>query len=227
VKQVRLTTNGIAIDAFGAEALLDCGLDVINISTTPLREDMYSRIYRSGQFERMRGNVLTLLELNKKRKSKLAISIILHSDIPEKEVREMPETKSLMELADNIEVCVMHGDWLGLIKKDMLPGCMDIEKPKPLSRRPCLFLLTVPAVYPNGDITACVCRNITNDQEMFLGNIKKVSLDTAMRRLLNVSARWCSGAIPSTCYRCTMYGDPSYYWPNYFKLLLSGNLIHR
>jgi pyruvate-formate lyase-activating enzyme len=222
VREIRLTTNGIAIDTFGAEALLEA-VDAIIISTTAFREDMYRRIYRSEQFERMRKNTLSLLESNKERKARRNIHIILHSDIPEKEVREMPETKRLIGLVDNFDVCVMHGDWLGLIKEDMLPGCMRIEKPKPLSRRPCQILLNYPAVYPNGDITACVCRNITNCPEMFLGNIKDVSLDAAMRRLSAISAKWAAGDIPSICYRCTMYADPAYYWPDYLKLLLAGS----
>ncbi|HTZ10943.1 MAG TPA: radical SAM protein [Candidatus Margulisiibacteriota bacterium] len=226
VKEIRLTTNGINIDSFGADALLD-EVDEIIISTTPFSEEMYRRIYRSGQFERMRNNVFSLLEANKKRKSKRLISLLLHSDLPVKETRQIPETRKLMELADEVDICIGHGDWLGLIKQEMLPGKMYIEKPKPLSRRPCLFLLASPAIYPNGDISACTCRNINNDPEMFLGNIKEVSLDTAMRNLIAVSAKWRGGSIPATCHRCTMYADPSYYWPDYFRMLLSGSLSRR
>jgi radical SAM protein with 4Fe4S-binding SPASM domain len=132
----------------------------------------------------------------------------------------MPQTQRLIALADKVDITEAYGDWLGLIKNSMLQGSMRIEKPNPLSKRPCQILITTPAIHPNGDILACACRNIYNDPDMYLGNILETDLGTALDKIKNIARNWCNGKIPQTCYRCTMYGDPSYYWWGYFRRLL-------
>jgi hypothetical protein len=217
VRNIQLTTNAILLDSIGIDKFLEDGPDVINISTSAFDAEMYKRIFRSDQFERMRRNVMDLLEENKLKAHPRYITVGIRPDIPKKEVLAMPQTQRLIELADEVDITEAYGDWLGLIKDSMLLGSMKIEKPNPISNRPCQVLVTSPAIYPNGDILACACRNIQNDPDMYLGNILETDLGTALNNIKNIASKWCKGKIPKTCYLCTMYGDPAYYWPMYLR----------
>lgn len=226
VRTIRLTTNAILLDKIGIAEFFKSGPDRIIISTAPFNADMYRRIYRSAEFERMRANVLNLLIQNKKQLFPRNITISINPDVPKKEVLAMPETQRLISLADKVWITEAYGDWLGLIKNSMLHGVMRIEKAKPLSRRPCRILLTCPAIHPNGDITACACRNIYNDPEMYLGNILQSDLNTVLKKIENIAVRWRKGKIPKICYLCTMYGDSAYHWPEYIRNFVSKALLN-
>ncbi|MFH1702690.1 MAG: radical SAM protein [Nitrospirota bacterium] len=230
VRTIQLTTNGILLDKIGIDQLLESGPDIINISTTAFDADMYKRLYRSNQFERMRNNVINLLTENKRRPKPRYITIGIRPDIPKDDVLAMSETQWLIDHADEVNITEAYGDWLGLIKNSMLLGSMKIEKPSLLSKRPCQVLMTAPAIHPNGDILACACRNIHNDPDLYLGNMLETDLGIALRKIQNIAANWHNGKIPQTCHRCTMYGDPSYYWSGYLRRLIQkmGNhLFHR
>jgi MoaA/NifB/PqqE/SkfB family radical SAM enzyme len=230
VRTIQLTTNGILLDKIGIDQFLESGPDIINISTTAFDADMYKRIYRSNQFERMRNNIMNLLTRNKLRPNPRLITIGIRPDIPKEDVLAMPETQRLIDLADEVNIAEAYGDWGGEIKNSMLFGSMKIEEPAPISNRPCQVLITTPAIYPNGDILACACRNIHRDPDLYLGHILEIDLGSALCKIKNIAANWRNGKIPQTCHRCTMYGDPSYYWSWYLRQLIQkmGNhLFHR
>ena len=217
VRKIELTTNAILLDKLGIRELLKSGPDIINISTSPFNADMYRRIFRSPHFERMRSNVLSLLKENKRLAKPKRIVIGIRPDIPRKAVLDMPETKELMGLADDLHITEAYGDWLGLVKESMLVGAMKIEKARPLTSRPCRVLVTNPAIHPNGDILACACRNINNDPALYLGNILREDLGTALNNLRYIALNWRRGEMLGSCSLCTMYGDPAYYWPGYLR----------
>jgi radical SAM protein with 4Fe4S-binding SPASM domain len=217
VRNIQLTTNGILLDKIGIERFLEDGPDVINISTTAFDLEMYRRVYRSDQFGRMRNNVFGLLTKNRLRAKPRFISIGIRPDIPKRDVLAMPETQRLIDLANEVNITEAYGNWGGEIKSSMLSGSMKIEKPALISDRPCQVLVTTPAIYPNGDISACACRNIHRDPAMHLGNISDDDLAPALLKIRSIAADWRKGKIPETCLRCTMNGDPSYYWLDHFR----------
>lgn len=218
-RKVELTTNAIILDTYGIERFLEEGPDIINISTTAFDQQMYKRIYRSDQYERMRKNVIDLLNANRKRSKPRFITIGIRPDISVKECLSMPQTQELMALADSVEISRGYGSWLGLINQSMLSGEMKIEKARRLANRPCQVLMSDPAIQPNGDIIACSCRNIKNDPRMYLGNILKIDLKSALEKIRDIAKDWKRSNFPETCFKCTMYGDPAYYWPAYFRTM--------
>jgi MoaA/NifB/PqqE/SkfB family radical SAM enzyme len=112
VRTIALTTNAILLDKIGIEQFLESGPDIINISTTPFDANMYRRIFRSEQFERMRSNVINLLTQNKCRHKPRRITIGIRSDIPKEDVLAMPQTQRLIALADKVDITEAYGDWL-------------------------------------------------------------------------------------------------------------------
>jgi len=62
--------------------VLDSGLSHITISTAGFEENMYRRVYRSTSYQRMKRNVLELLECNARRSEPIPITIGLRSDRP-------------------------------------------------------------------------------------------------------------------------------------------------
>lgn len=224
VRTITLTTNGILLDYIGIDKILE-SVDIITISTTAFDTKMYERIYRSNQFVRVHSNIMNMLTRNRLRSNPRYISIRIRPDIPKEDVLAMPETQKLIDLVDELYITEAYDDWGGLIKPQALLGTMRIKKGAPIHNRPCQHLTNRLVCYPNGDILACGCRHIHSkehtDPHLYLGNIMQTDFRTALNKITIIAANWRNGKIPQTCRRCTMYGDPAYYWPLYFRNLLS------
>ena len=64
VDRIWLTTNCILLDRFGVDAVLQSGITALNVSTAGFDAEMYERVYRNSSYQRMRRNVLELVERN-------------------------------------------------------------------------------------------------------------------------------------------------------------------
>lgn len=208
-----LSTNAILLDKIGVDAFLERGPNEIYISTTVFDEEMYRRLYRSKQYERMRRNVLDLLRKNSElpRAKRRYINLRLRTDKPVEEFQGTADWEECERLADEIEFNAAYSDWGGLISPRMLTGTMAFEKTSPHTNRPCRQLFYM-AVHPDGEILACACRNVHHEKAMSLGYLADINLRTAWGRLGGITEAWRNGSIPNTCATCSMYNDPAEAW---------------
>lgn len=209
VKNIELTTNALLLHEVGLKNIIIHGPDIINISFAGFDKAMYERDYRVKNYKRTRDNILALLRLNKTLMKPIVINLRLRGDLPREVLLAAPEMQEVMTLANDVEVMTEVDSWLGLITKEMLPSGYVLQSNRPkLSQRPCkqLFDLTV---HPNGDIQLCSCRNIFGDPNLYIGNIKELSLRNAHSKIPAILSKWESGNVPVTCETCSMYIDPA------------------
>lgn len=76
---VTVTTNGSLLDEDKTRHLLDIGLGLIDFSLDAYNDDTYAEIRRNGNLEKVRNNVLRMLELRKEinSKTKIIVSFVL------------------------------------------------------------------------------------------------------------------------------------------------------
>ncbi len=209
VRRIECTTNGTLLNKIGIDEILEDGPDQINISTAGFDEEMYKRVYRSNKYIAMREGVLELLKKNSLRKQPKVINVWLRGDIETHELLNAPEMNVVMALANEVAVMSEVDTWNGKISQDMLPGNLRIQTSiPPCTLRPCRQLIQV-TIHPNGGIHACSCRNMGQDSELYLGNIKEDDISVAHQRLKKIVEGWQSRKIPSICSKCCMYVDPA------------------
>lgn len=80
VDRIWITTNCILLDKFGIEAVLQSGITALTVSTAGFDAEMYGRVYRNASYQRMRRNVVELVERNAALGSPVAITIALRPD---------------------------------------------------------------------------------------------------------------------------------------------------
>lgn len=209
VKTIELTTNGILLDkTIGVEDFLEY-IDIINISFAGFDEGMYKRVYGVSKYQDVRRSILELLLKNSKRTNPKWIRVWLRGDIEVAYQLSFPEIDIVKKHANELAVMTEVDSWNGKITQEMLTGTMKLQTEAPkISRRPCAILLFI-TIHPDGSIHACSCRNVNNDQDLYLGNIKEVDIRTAYNNVTKIFDKWKEGYIPLICQSCCMYNDPA------------------
>ena len=209
VEIIELTTNGSLLSKIGIDDFLEYGPDIINISFAGFDEEMCKRIYRTPKYQDIRNSILELLFKNHKRKIPKIVNVWLRGDIEVADQLRFPEIEIVRKYAAGIGVMTEVDSWNGKITQEMLTGTMKLQTKIPkIKNRPCQVLLCI-AVHPDGDIYACSCRNINNDSDLYLGNIREIELHTAYNNVKKIFAQWKKGCIPPICQTCCMYYDPA------------------
>jgi GTP 3',8-cyclase len=86
IKEVCITTNGILLGKY-AEALVEAGLDRVNISLDTLRADAYSNITRGGDLNK----VLEAIELSIVKGLKVKLNVVVVKGFNEEDVFDLVE----------------------------------------------------------------------------------------------------------------------------------------
>ena len=136
-----------------------------------------------------------------------------------------PEISEIENLAD--EICMMTevDDWLGLVKQEMLPPGLRIQKKKSkLTKRPCTLLFEL-TIHPDGDIHLCSCRNILRDPDLNIGNVENMNIQQAFEKIPVILERWEAGYFPSICKRCSMYCDPAVSFAGRFRQIANAKFL--
>lgn len=211
--EVNTYSNVTLIDKFGIDNILNSGLTYIAISTSPLEEQTYKKIFQSHLYKKMLANLVELLkrfhEVENKTVRKILVSF--RSDRALSEVQKMDDYK-LIEPYIHGEVKVdcmqTYDSWMGMIKEDdLLPGMAiksaDFEKPLPCDR---LYMLKVTS---NGKIRACGCRyDYSKDvDDFYIGHTKDMSLKEAYnsQKLTDLKKSFVDGSPPDECSGCSWY----------------------
>ncbi len=213
IDRINLTTNGILMDKFGIEEILNSGLTSIVISTAGFEEEMYKRVYRSNSYERMRQNVLKLVELNFKREEPLNITIGLRSDRPLKELLKDKDFQPILAYNPQIDFTWSFTSANGRITQQMLPSTMKLRVVTNRNK-PCVNTYNGPIVLPDGTVLICSCvaaMDAIDDLE--IGNILESSLlDIWLsKKVHEIRASFGTDKLNKTCAGCDMYREPELY----------------
>ncbi|MBI3590564.1 MAG: radical SAM protein [Candidatus Melainabacteria bacterium] len=213
IDRINLTTNGILLDKFGIEEVLNSGLTSIVISTAGFEEEMYERVYRSSSYERMRKNVLELVECNSKKKDPLNITIGLRSDRSLEEVLKDKDFQPILAYNPQIDFTWSFTSANGRITREMLPEIMKLRVVKNRNE-PCVNTFNGPIVLPDGTVMACSCvaaMDAVND--LGIGNILESSLLDIWKsqKIKDIRSSFGTNCLNKTCAGCDMYREPELY----------------
>jgi MoaA/NifB/PqqE/SkfB family radical SAM enzyme len=127
IDRIWLTTNCILLDRFGIEAILQSGVSAINVSTAGFDAEMYERVYRNGSYNRMRRNVLELVERNTAMGSPVAVAIAQRPDRPLEAVMADPDFQPILAHKPELDFTWSFTSANGRITREILPARMKLR----------------------------------------------------------------------------------------------------
>ncbi len=177
IKVVGLYSNLILLDRVTAEALVDSGLDSLTVSMSGFDPEMYRRLYRSNEYERVLKNLYDFISANQSKGWPVGFLIDMRVDSPLREVVRADEFQTIAGMigVDRINIKFRYDDWHGKISPGQLQGNMKLRKTFTLRKpriSPCSELFSGPMIYWDGRVGACGCRDF-NASELIIGNIKQ------------------------------------------------------
>jgi radical SAM protein with 4Fe4S-binding SPASM domain len=238
IDRIWLTTNAILLDKFGTKEVLQSGVSSITISTSGFDKESYQRIYRSQSYDRMRRNVLALVEENARLGSPVNISIGLRTDRPLDEVMRDRDFQPILAYGPAIDFTWAFTSAGGRITREALPPGMRLRKAPP-KKEPCVSLYNGPIVLPDGDVLGCSCVAAMDAiPDLLIGNVLRSSLleiwtGERMKQLRD-QFRPTGCALNKTCASCEMYRNLELYrtWEGHVRAdlnrkRLAGEVINR
>ena len=215
IDRIFLTTNAILLDKFGIQEVLDSGLTSITISTAGFDKEMYERVYKSNSYEKMKNNVLNLIQLNNEKKEPLNITIALRSDRRLEEVLKDKDFQPILEYNPQIDFAWSYTSANGRIKSEMLSNEMRLRKVALKSKiSPCVQLFNGPIVLADGTVLGCTCVAAMDAiEDLGIGNILKSSLLEIWTgsKLSQIRNSFGSENLNKICRGCDMYRAPELY----------------
>jgi hypothetical protein len=180
-KSISTYTNLLRAHKIDMKRLLCSGLTQLHVSTAPLEEDIYKKIYRNKNYRQFLLNIENLLitfnALTQKQRSVQEIFIEFRADRSYQECIVSDDFKRCIEPHLSPQIIIgafnRYDNWGGIIQEtDLLEG-MQILHTKQNKRLPCSRLSNI-QVNADGQIRSCGCRfNPLKDEDPFvLGNIK-------------------------------------------------------
>lgn len=213
-KNISTYSNLIEIHKVDIRSFLNSGITDFYISTSPLREDLYEKIYRSKKYSRFLDNLeMFLIAFNTiEEKTIKKVSIEFRSNMSLEDCINLEDYKKRIEplITKNITVSAMtiFDSWMGVISQDNLLDGMKIAKQNGKKISPCSRLNNV-QVLSNGDMRVCGCRfNNESDKDIFLiGNIQDISIIDAYNSsyVYKIKKDFILGNPPTECQKCSWY----------------------
>jgi MoaA/NifB/PqqE/SkfB family radical SAM enzyme len=213
VDRIWLTTNCILLDRFGIEPVLQSGITALTVSTAGFDAEMYERVYRNASYQRMRRNVMELVERNSALGSPVAITIALRPDRPLDEVMKQPDFQPILAHHPQLDFTWSFTSANGRITREILPASMKLRVVT--SRlEPCVNTYNGPIVLPGGEVMGCSCvAAMDSIKDLGIGNILQNSLGEiwAGTQMSSLRAGFSSAGLNPTCAGCDMYRDLEFY----------------
>jgi radical SAM protein with 4Fe4S-binding SPASM domain len=213
VDRIWLTTNAILLDKFGVDNVLTSGINSVNISTAGFEAEMYRRVYRNASYERMRRNVVELVERNSALGSPVAVTIALRPDRPLDAVMADADFQPILAHKPQLDFTWSFTSANGRITRDILPPAMKLRV---VGSRPeaCVSTYNGPIVLPDGNLMGCSCVAAMDAvKDLGIGNILQSSLHEIWTGAAAARLRssFSEGGLNATCSGCDMYRDLELY----------------
>ena len=213
IDRIWLTTNCILLDKFGVNEVLQSGINALNVSTAGFDAEMYRRVYRNASYQRMRRNVLELVEGNSALGSPVAITIALRPDRPLDAVMADPDFQPILAHKPQLDFTWSYTSANGRITREMLPASMKLRV---VTSRPeaCVNTYNGPIVLPDVTVMGCSCvAAVDATKDLGIGNIRHSPLGGIWSggRVRQLRASFGTRGLNATCSGCDMYRDLEFY----------------
>jgi len=224
-KGVRYTssyTNAINLHRFGSQAIIDSGLDVLEISTSLVDRESYKRIYGRDKYDQVLANITDLISLNKDLGYPMDIYLNLRIDLPEEDFFKSKQYKKISLYLEDRKISFLkkYDNFGGTIQEGDLPyGATFISRSDNSKKPPCYQLYRQLMINVDGTIQACTCRV---DKSLWTRNIMEfTTLEDAWKndKLEKIRMDWKNkGVLPKACTFCTHYA-PYTQLSGYYSLI--------
>jgi radical SAM protein with 4Fe4S-binding SPASM domain len=174
---------------------------------------MYARVYRSGQYERMRANVLALLERNARRGGAVGIAILLRPDRSLWSTIGDADMGAVLAFRPVLDFTWSYQNGSGRIGRESLSGRMTLKPNRP-KREPCLWTYIGPTILADGTVLACRCVSAMDAAgDLGIGNAREEGLDRIWRsgRLAELRRSFGTPRLNKTCQACSSYRNLDYF----------------
>ena len=207
ITAIRTITNAILLDKTGIKDFLTSGLTHLMISLAMFEKDLYQKIYRTKQYDRMRNNVIELLKLNDELGNPVDITLAFRTNMSLKETLNLPDYQEMKKYKHKIDFNTDYDTWLGEIKKEDLLEGMQIRPLSSKDNEPCILFYEGPIIFSDGRVGLCSCRDYNADSELVIGDVKNEKILDIWHsdRLKNLKDRFYKGDFPELCNKCTHY----------------------
>jgi MoaA/NifB/PqqE/SkfB family radical SAM enzyme len=213
ITRISMYSNMISLDRIGADALVTSGLSSLTVSTSGFDREMYERVYRSGQYDKMLTNVLDFASANNKRGRPVKLFIDMRVDRGLREVYAYADYRRVVDAvgAENIGVKFRYDSWSGKITPGQLSGTMKLRANRALRFSPCSELYNGPMVYWDGKVGGCNCRDV-NASELIIGDVNSNHLGEIWfgDELRKLREEFVAGKQRPICASCTHYNNLSH-----------------
>lgn len=208
-------TNGILLDQHGIEKIVSSKIDTMTLSTSLVDKESYRRLYGVDKYEKVKSNILKILQENKKQGFPIDIDINLRIDKPYKRFFDSSYYHELLKyiLKKDIKTLDYYDDFKGIITQDDLPKNTSFKKVK-ADLEPCYALYRSLQIMKDGTIQCCTCRVEPELQGENIKSYKTIKEAWNSPTLTNIRTNWHNGIIPSCCQNCSHYAS---YKTNYRK----------
>lgn len=211
IKRIQFYTNAILLKE-RLDELLESSLDNLEISLADFDETIYSKIYRSNQYQRVLEGCHLLLKKLKISKRQLPVKFNFRGSRKLNEIKSGSDYKKFIKpyITDYIffSDTPEFDNWSGLIKQtDLLEGMKLSTESVNVYNKPCIRLFDIQLLV-NGDLRLCGCRfNKTVYDDLVIGNINEKSLEEIWfsERVYELRNNFFSGNQPKICNNCSYY----------------------
>ncbi len=206
IAEIATISNGIGLDRVGVDNLVEAGLTNILISTAGFDRDNYQALYRSKNYDKMRGNVLDLLRANDRAGRPIEVTIGFRTNRKVAEVLADPDFQEIKSYGPIVDFTFSFSDWQGRIDFSELPAGF-VKREQPPQTETCAWLYDGPIVFCSGDVGLCGCQDVEAKSELVVGNIKNQSLYDIWNspRVAELRQRFMTPRKPDICGDCTSY----------------------
>jgi len=162
-----LNTNGILLEGPRAECLIGSNVDALRVALNLATQAAFKKFRRSGDFNKVRDNIIKFLKLKGSRKPRVRVRIN-HFDVNDIFLNASRRFWSKHLNKNDVFELGGFSNWAGKIDRASW-----VERPLQ-PRKPCKYLWTHLTVNLEGDVFPC-CIGIaeTRDCSLFLGNINE------------------------------------------------------
>lgn len=229
IYNIFLYTNGILLNRFGFDEVLNSGINRLAISTYVGSREGYKKYYGKDKYDIVINNIIEIGRLNRKLGNPVLITLHLRVSADE-DWKSLSEFKEITSYIDekNISYLTVYDAWSGRIAQKDLPDGCTIAEPLTVDEKvksPCFELYRRVHVMADGSVGACVCTDL--ESEIKIGNLHEQSLSEIWRgkKIREYRKNWLSGDMPEVCKTCTRYTPINDYISENKSLILIHSLI--
>jgi len=218
-KEVSTYTNASLLHNFDVTDILKSGLTEVLISTAPLEEDIYGKIYRNNNYRKVLSNISELLRifrhLNENHDPEMTVRRIAIEFRSERSLPECIQTADFQKfvkpyLTDRVQLgnFSRYDAWSGAITQDQLVAGMTIKDADFPKRLPCGRTSHI-QIGVNGEVRLCGCRVDVNAvaDELTIGDIRKNSLKELYNseKVRKIKGSFYANRLLDVCKKCSWY----------------------